>query len=70
MWRISVIYVGGGGENSLGSTVISQRCRLSVEEEDHLLDMLPPLGTIIGDLFVTRLMKKNLIKYSVVCSSK
>jgi hypothetical protein len=48
LWRISVIYVDGGDEDSLGSTFIVQRCRHSVEEEGHLPDMLPPPGTFIG----------------------
>jgi hypothetical protein len=70
MWRITVIYVSGGEDDYLGSPVIAQRCSLSVEEEDHLLHMLPPPGTFIGDLFVTHLTKTNLVKHNMVCFSK
>jgi hypothetical protein len=45
--RISVIYVGDGEEDPLKSTIILQRCNLTGEQEDHMLDMLPPTFVLL-----------------------
>jgi hypothetical protein len=52
IWRISVIYGGGGEEDSLGTTIITQRCTLSEEDKDHLLDIVPLPRTFIGVPFI------------------
>ncbi|KAM0899319.1 hypothetical protein ACQ4PT_021378 [Festuca glaucescens] len=69
--KISVLYVGGGGEEgSFKSTIVAQRSNLTEEEEDRLLDIVPPANSFIGVPFVTRLTHSNIVNNNMKLPKK
>ena len=68
MPRITILYICGlGGEEDVyESTVVAQRCHLTDDEMEHLLDTLPPINTFIGVPFVTHLTRTNLVQHKMV----
>ena len=48
---------------------VAQRVRLNNHEKNHLVQLLPPVGSYVGVLFVTRFTSTNLYRHDMVCTS-
>jgi hypothetical protein len=60
--RTSVLYVGDGNYiRPIWYPIIVQRCNLNGNEDNYLLDIVPPTGIFIGVLFVIQLTNTNLV---------